>query len=317
MAQIVRTMGVDVSKQELVAVVWPERARRVVRNAPEGWRELSDWAGALAVHRIGLEASGGYEREAAEALADDGHWVSILNPARVRDFRRAQGVRAKNDGIDAEAIAHFVADTKKNYRFVPDAVRREIGDLVTARAALIESRVRLANVLEHLRAPAARAPLEAEIAALNRAAAALERTMAARLRAEPRFAELVRLLASVPCVGPVVIAAVVAWLPELGRVSRHAIAGLAGLAPYDDDSGPRRGQRHIEGGRENLRLILYMAALAGVGKHNPVLKRFYARLRRREKAGKVALIAAARKLLVILNAIVRTGTPWRHQEVSA
>ena len=120
-----------------------------------------------------------------------------------------------------------------------------------------------------------------------------------------------------PCVGPVATAALLAWLPELGQLSRRAIASLVGLAPYDDDSGPRRGRRHIEGGRDRLRRVLYMATLAGVGKHNPVLKRFYGRLRQRGKAGKVALIAAARKLLVILNAIVRTGTPWRHESAAA
>lgn len=316
MAQIVRSMGIDVSKAELVAAVWPERERRVVANTAEGWQELSAWARAMAVHRIGLEASGGYERDAAQAFADDGHWVSILNPERVRDFRRAQGGRAKNDAIDAVAIAQFVAATE-NHRFVPDAARRELGDFVTARAALLEARVRLENVLEHMRVAAVRKRLAAKIAALDRAVAALERDIAARLRSEPRFAGLVRLLASVPCVGAVTTAALLAWLPELGRISRHAIAGLVGLAPYDDDSGPRRGRRHIEGGRDRLRRVLYMATLAGIGKHNPVLKRFYARLRRRGKAGKVALIAAARKLLVILNAIVRTGTPWRHQDAAA
>jgi transposase len=315
MAQMVRSMGVDVSKAELVAVVWPERERRAVANTPEGWQALSAWARALSVRRIGLEASGGYERGAAQAWADDGHWVSILNPERVLSFRRARGGRAKNDALDAAAIAHFVAATE-NHRFVPDAARRQLGEFVTARAALLESRVRAANVLEHMSVPEVRAPLAAEIAALNRRIKTLDRGIAARLRAEPRFGLLVRLLASVPSVGPVLTAALIAWLPELGQLSRRAIASLVGLAPYDDDSGPRRGQRHIQGGRDNLRRVLYMAALAGVGKHNPVLKRFYARLRKLGKAGKVALIAAARKLLVILNAIVRTGTPWRHQEIA-
>jgi transposase len=315
MAQVVRSMGVDVSKAELVAVVWPERERRAVANTPEGWQALSVWARSLSVRRIGLEASGGYERGAAKAWADDGHWVSILNPERVRDFRRAQGGRAKNDALDAAVIAHFVAATE-NHRFVPDAARRQIGEFVTARAALLEARVRLANVLEHMSVPEVRAHLVAEIAALNRMIKTLERDSTARLRAEPRFGLLIRLLASVPGVGPVLTAALIAWLPELGQLPRRAIASLVGLAPYDDDSGPRHGQRHIAGGRDRLRRVLYMAALAGVGKHNPVLKHFYGRLRQRGKAGKVALIAAARKLLVILNAIVRTGTPWRHQETT-
>ena len=313
MAQVVRSMGVDVSKAELVAVVWPERERRAVPNTSEGWQALSAWARSLSVRRIGLEASGGYERGAAQAWADDGHWVAILNPERVLDFRRAQGGRAKNDALDAAAIAHFVAATE-NHRFVPDAARRQLGEFVTTRAALLEARVRLANVLEHMSVPEVCAHLEAEIAALNRRIKTLERDIAARLRAEPRFALLIRLLASVPSVGPVLTAALIAWLPELGQLSRRAIASLVGLAPYDDDSGPRHGQRHIAGGRDNVRRVLYMAALAGVGKHNPVLKRFYARLRQLGKPGKVALIAAARKLLVILNAIVRTGTPWRDQE---
>lgn len=316
MAQSVRSMGVDVSKVELVAVIWPERERRAVPNTPEGWQALSAWARSLSVRRIGLEASGGYERGAAQAWADDGHWVAILNPERVRDFRRAQGGRAKNDAIDAAHIAHFVAATE-NHRFVPDAARRQLGEFVTARAALVAARVSLANVVEHLSASDAQRLMRAEIAALAQAIKALERRIAALLGAEPRFGVLVRLLASVPCVGPVATAALLAWLPELGQLSRRAIASLVGLAPYDDDSGPRHGRRHIEGGRDRLRRVLYMATLAGVGKHNPVLKRFYARLRQRGKAGKVALIAAARKLLVILNAIVRTGTPWRHASAAA
>jgi transposase len=316
MAQIVRSMGVDVSKAELVAVIWPERERRVVPNTRDGWQALSAWARAGAVRRIGLEASGGYERGAAQAWADDGHWVSILNPERVRDFRRAHGGRAKNDAIDAAHIAHFVAATE-NHRFVPDAARRQLGEFVTARAALVEARVSLSNVVEHLGASEAKRVMLGEIAALKTAIAALARSIAALLRAEPRFGILVRLLASVPCIGPVATAALLAWLPELGQLSRRAIASLVGLAPYDDDSGPRRGRRHIEGGRERLRRVLYMATLAGVGKHNPVLKRFYARLRQRGRPGKVALIAAARKLLVILNAIVRTGTPWRTKDVAA
>jgi transposase len=316
MAQSVRSMGVDVSKAELVAVVWPERERRAVPNTPEGWQALAAWARSMSVRRIGLEASGGYERGAAQAWADDGHWVSILNPERVRDFRRAHGGRAKNDAIDAAHIAHFVAATE-NHRFVPDRARRQLGELVTARAALVEARVRLANVVEHLSASDAQRLMRTEIAALAQAIKALERSIAQLLGAEPRFGVLLRLLASAPGVGPVLTAALIAWLPELGQLSRRAIASLVGLAPYDDDSGPRRGRRHIEGGRERLRRVLYMAALAGVGKHNPVLKGFYARLRQRGKAGKVALIAAARKLLVILNAIVRTGTPWRHESAAA
>ena len=316
MAQVVRSMGVDVSKAELVAVVWPERERRVVANTPEGWQALSGWARSQSVRRIGLEASGGYERSAAQAWADDGHWVSILNPERVRGFRRAQGGRAKNDTLDAAAIAHFVAATE-NHRFVPDAARQRLGEFVTARAALLESRVRLVNVLEHTSVPEVRAHLVAEITALKRTIKTIERDIAARLRAEPRFGLLIRLLGSVPSVGPILTAALIAWLPELGQLSRRAIASLVGLAPYDDDSGPRRGHRHIAGGRDRLRRVLYMAALAGVGKHNAVLKRFYGRLRQHGKAGKVALIAAARKLLVILNAIARDSTPWRHQETPA
>src|SRR5690348_4276062 len=167
MAQVVRAMGVDVSKAELVAVVWPERERRAVSNTPEGWRALSVWAQALSVRRIGLEASGGYERGAAQAWADDGLWVSILNPERVLSFRRAQGGRAKNDALDAAAIAHFVAATE-NHRFVPDAARRQLGEFVTARAALLEARVRLANLLEHISVPEVRAPLLAQLGALNR-----------------------------------------------------------------------------------------------------------------------------------------------------
>jgi transposase len=309
-------MGVDVSKAELVAVVWPEGARRAVANTPEGWRELSAWGRSAAVERIGLEASGGYERAAAAHLADDGHWVSILNPERVRDWRRAQGGRAKNDALDATAIAHFVAATE-NHRFVLDLARRRLGELVTARAALVEARVSLANVAEHMVEAEAKQRLLEQIAALKGAIKALDRRMAAVLRSEPRFCTTVRLLASVPGIGPVATAALIAFLPELGQLSRRAIASLVGLAPYDDDSGPRRGRRHIEGGRERLRRILYMATLAGVSRHNPVLMHFNLRLRRKGKPGKVALIAAARKLLVILNAIVRTGTPWRHQDQPA
>lgn len=316
MAQVVRSMGIDVSKAELVVAMWPLGERRTVPNTEAGWRDLAAWGRSAAVDRIGLEASGGYERAAAAHLADDGHWVSILNPERVRDWRRGHGGRAKNDALDATAIAHFVAATE-NHRFVPDTARRRLGELVTTRAALVDARVNLANVAEHIAEPEAKRLLLDQIDALKRATKALERRMAAGLRSEPRFAATVRLVASVPGIGPVATAALIAFLPELGQLSRRAIASLVGLAPFDDDSGPRRGRRHIEGGRERLRRILYMATLAGISRHNHVLMRFNLRLRRKGKPGKVALIAAARKLLVILNAIVRTATPWRQETLPA
>lgn len=316
MAQIVRTVGVDASKAELVAMTWPERKRLVVKNNAAGWRSLSAWLQAEDVTCCGIEASGGYERDAATFLADAGHWVSILNPERVKRFRQAQGWRAKNDDIDSEAIALFVAQTE-NRRFVPDATRRRIGEWLAVRQALIQAWVRLAGMLEHGADDLTKRMLGGEIQRLKHMTRLLDRRMAAVLAAEPRLAALGRLITSVLGVGAVTATTVIAHLPELGQLSRRAIASLVGFAPFDDDSGPRHGPRHIEGGRTRLRRALYMATLAAIKHGNPVLKPFYLRLRRRGKAGKVALIAAARKLLVILNAMVRSGQPWRHAPAQA
>lgn len=316
MAQIVRTVGVDVSKAELVVTSWPERKRLVVKNDSAGWRELSAWLTAEGIERCGFEASGGYERDAATFLADAGHWVSILNPERVKRFRQAQGWRAKNDGIDSEAIALFVAQTE-NHRFVPDAVRRQLGEWLATRSALVDAWVRLKGMLEHCTDAVAKRLLGGEILRLKHMTRILERRMAAVLAAAPRLAALKRLLTSVVGVGAVTATTTIAHLPELGQLTRRAIASLVGFAPFDDDSGPRHGGRHIEGGRERLRRALYMATLAAIRHDNPVLRSFYRRLRRKGKAAKVALIATARKLLVILNAMVRTGQLWRHASAQA
>jgi transposase len=307
MTHQVGNVGIDVSKRWLDAAWLPSGERLRVSNDAAGWVRLEGWLQERRVGRIGLEASGGYECGVVSRLQAAGFAVYRLDPYRVRQFAKAAGRRAKNDGIDAVVIARYVGVFE--LRETPSAAEREaLASLVKARLALVELDTRLAAWLEHGNAALVR--LHARYHKRLRAdLAMLERRIERWILQRPAFAQAAAWLTSVPGVGPVTAATLLALLPELGRLPREQIAALVGVAPFDDDSGERQGRRAIAGGRAGVRRALYMATLSGV-RFNPVLAAFYGQLRARGKEAKVALTACMRKLITILNAMLRDGKPW-------
>lgn len=307
MAHVTPFVGIDVSKAMLDVMILPEGDRFRVGNDAAGWSEIvARIGGRPAV--IGLEASGGYERGATRAFMAAGLRVRQVNPYRLRNFARALGFRAKNDRLDAEVIAQFVAAMPGR-----DVVRHEtteaLGELARGRRQLADEAARLANQAGHLSEPLLKRLNTRRRTQIAAQLVLLDKRIAQMIAADEGLARKARLLASVPGVGPVATHTLLADLPELGALSRKEIASLVGAAPFDCDSGTQRGQRHIAGGREGVRRVLFLAAMSGV-QHNPILATFHQRLKAAGKAPKVALIAALRKLVTILNAMIKAGQTW-------
>lgn len=318
MAQIVRiqNIGIDVSKAELVVMILPERRELRVTNDRAGWAALTAALGPDgAVQRIGLEATAGYERDVADHLRACGFTVFVVDPLRVRLFARAAGKRAKNDPIDAEMIAKFVAQFELHEQ-VHDPLRRRLGELVRYRQFLVDTRVAFANAGEQLHIDALRTRSRRRLQQFARDEAVIDREIAALIAGDQQLAAQAKLLRSVAGVGAGLVAILLAFLPELGRLSGRKVSALVGVAPFDRDSGRWRGKRCIGGGRAGVRAVLYMGTLSAATRHNPTLKAFYERLRAKGKPAKVALTACMRKLIVILNAMVASGTPWRDRPAS-
>ena len=257
-----------------------------------------------------MEASGGYERDWAKALREAGLEVRVVDPKGVRSFAKSAGRLAKNDPIDAEMIAWFAETFVEAKSQAHDAAREKLVQIVNARQSLLDMRTSLQNrseqsTLEVVQKMQAR--LLKEIAS---EVARLEAAIAAQVKATRPLAELAEIIESVPGLGKITSAGLIAAMPELGQVSNEIAAALLGVAPYDDDSGRRQGQRHIKGGRRKVRNLFYMACLGAATQHNPVLKAFYARLVAKGKEKKVALTACMRKLIVILNTMIARRQKW-------
>lgn len=305
-------VGIDVAQQDLVVSVRPTGETWTVRNAEEGLRDLVTRLTTLAPTRVVLEATGGYEMLCAAALAAAGLPVVVANPRQVRDFARATGQLAKTDRVDAQVLALFAERIQPEVRPLPDPAARELEELLTRRRQLLEMRQaernRLAQAIgrrqHHLRKS-----LKKHIAFLDRELAIADSDLGTMVRASAAWRERDDLLQSAPGIGPVVSRTLLAELPELGQLNRRAIAKLVGIAPLSRDSGRWRGQRTIQGGRATVRAALYMATLVAT-RANPVIRAFYQRLLALGKPKKVALIACMRKLLTILNHMLRTGQPW-------
>jgi len=310
MAQMITVAGIDVSKRHLDIALWPDddpATLHVDRGEAACFDRLAAWLGEYQVKRVGLEASGGYEVEVMDALQARGFEVVRFNATRIRRFAEAVGVLAKNDRIDAAVIAQATATLRVKQSKARPSELDPLVELLNYRRRLRDWSVDCSNQLEHLKDKVLRRKTQRRQAGFAREVAEIDKKLAAMLAASGPWNELVRRLTTVSGVGPVLAATLVALLPELGRLTRRQIASLAGVAPFDDDSGGRRGERHVAGGRALVRHVLYMATLSAM-RYNPVLAAFAKRLK--HKIPKVVITACMRKLLVILNAMVRDGKDW-------
>lgn len=303
-------VGIDVSKDRLDVHVHPAGESFAVARNAEGLEALIARLGPLKAQAVAVEATGGFETVVAASLGAAGLPVIVVNPAQVRAFARALGKRAKTDPIDAAVIARFVEATKPEIRALPDAETRLLADLIARRRQIIQmivaERQRERQMpSRHLRKSAARL-----VKALEKELNVLDESIDDSVRGSPVWREKEDLLQSVPGVGDVTARTLLAEMPELGRLTRRQIASLAGLAPWTRQSGKWRGKSFTGGGRASVRTVLFMAALTAT-RCNPLLKAFHQRLIAAGKPKMVAIIAVARKLLTILNAIVRDQRPWQ------
>ncbi|WP_092511518.1 IS110 family transposase [Afipia sp. GAS231] len=303
-------VGIDVAKDKIDACIRVLALRQPYPSSAQGHRRLVAWLRKHKVNKAVMEASGGYERDWAKLLRQAGVEVRIVDPKRVRSFALSAGRLAKNDVIDAEMIAWFAEIFTEAPSQTHDAAREELLALVKARIGLGDLKTRLQSQNEHA-APGLVQKAHARILKnLAREIAGLEAAIAAKIKATPHLAERAEIIASVPGFAATSAANLVAGMQELGQVSNEVAAALLGAAPYDDDSGQRRGERHIKGGRRWIRTAIYMPCLGAVTQNNPALKAFYRRLIAKGKKPKVALIACMRKLIVICNTLIARRQKW-------
>ena len=299
-------VGIDVSKDWLDVAMGGESLR--MANDAEGIDELVSRVRDAGAQLIVMEATGGYETQAATAMAGAGLRLAVVNPRQVRDFAKATGRLAKNDRIDAHVIAAFGQAVDPQIVRLPDEETLELQRLIARRSQLVGMRVQESNRLPLMKG-AMRKQIKAHIAWLDKAIDEVNTDLTARLRTSAAWREKDELYRSMKGIGPITSGTLMASLPELGTLDRRSIAALVGVAPFNRDSGAFRGRRTIWGGRAQVRHMLYMAATAAI-RSNPVIKDFYERLIGRGKPHKVALVACMRKMITILNAMARSNRPW-------
>jgi len=308
MTQASRFVGIDISSRRLDVASYPDGAVREVAYSEAGLTELLAWLHEAApIEAVACEATGGLERRLVGRLVQAGLPTRTVNAQRVRALARA-GNLAKTDRLDAAMIARFAA-IFSGPLVTLDATRTALAELLRLRELQVGQLTALGNAVRRLVEPAARQLMAQQLAHLRAGRAALEAAIAERIAADPTLRRRQEVLCSMPGIGAVTSAALLAWLPELGVAGDRQIAALVGVAPYADDSGTRHGQRHIRGGRQGLRNVLYMAALVAV-RHNPVLAAWAQRLRASGKAAKVVLVAVMHKMLRILGAMLRQDRMW-------
>jgi transposase len=303
-----QVVGIDVGKAKLDVGVTGEKRVREWRNDETDRTALSDWIVEQKVSLVVVEASGGYEAGIVSELVGRGQAVALVNPTRVRAFARAEGVLAKTDKIDARVIARFGATMKPQARARREEAQVELNELVSRRRQLVEILTGEKNRLQTA-SPTIQKHIASHIVWLQTEIETLAQQISQAIKANPAWAETAKRVERVPGIGFITAASLVADLPELGQLNRQKIAALVGVAPFNHDSGKHHGKRHIFGGRTSVRSVLYMATLSAI-RHNPVIKEFYQRLLDKGKLKKVALTACMRKLLVILNTMVKTGQDW-------
>jgi transposase len=302
------SFGIDVSKAALDVASHDQDAVHAYENSPKDHTRLARHIASCNPQIVVIEATGGYERRIATCLVARGIPVAVVNPRQVRDFAKATGRLAKTDKIDARLLAVFGAQVKPEPRCLPDHKQRELQALVVRRQQLVDMRKAEGNRLETPSSPCVRS-IRKVIRTLDTEIARLDDELEESIQACPEWRRDNELLRTVPGVGPVLATSLIAELPELGQVSNKAVAALVGVAPFNCDSGKRQGERHTWGGRKQVRDRLYMAALSA-RRYNPPIRSFYDRLIARGKTGKQAIVACMRKLIIILNAIIRNRTSW-------
>ena len=307
--------GIDVAKDRLDLALRPSGTVRTVAYDAAGISSLVSELQALEPSAVVLESTGGLELPLAGALAAASLPVAVVNPRQVRDFAKATGRLAKTDALDAQVIAHFAEAVRPAMRPLPDSETRELQSLNARRTQVVEMLVAEKNRLGRA-GQAVRPRIRAHIEWLEQELKDLDRGLRDMLRRSPVWREQEDLLRSVPGVGPQLSVALLADLPELGALGRRQIAALAGVAPMNRDSGSMRGRRSVSGGRGRVRAVLYMGALVA-SQHNPVIRSFYQRLLAAGKPKKLALTACMRKLLTILNSMVKHGQRWDPHVISS
>lgn len=301
-------VGIDVSKAQLDTAFGAEGEVVGLANDAAGISQLLERLKALRPSLVVMEASGGYETAAATAIAAAGWRLAVVNPRQVRDFARATGRLAKSDQIDARILSAFGKAIEPHVTSLPDEDAQALQGLLLRRQQLVAMRAQEHQRLEHAQS-VMRKNIKKHIDWLDQQIDKLDVDLTAGLRKSPAWRAKDELLRSLKGIGRITSGTLLVALPELGRLDRRAIAALVGLAPFNRDSGTMRGRRSIYGGRARIRTLLYMAATTAI-RSNPVIRAFYERLKSRGKPHKVALVACMRKMLTILNAMVRESTPW-------
>jgi transposase len=303
-------VGLDVSKDRMDAHVQPTGDRFAVGTDEAALATLVTRVSALSPTLVVLEATGGYEIPVTAALANAGLPVAVVNPRQIRDYARATGQLAKTDALDARAIARFAEAVQPAVRPLPTPQAQALADLVARRRQVVDMLGAELNRHRQARQPRLQQRIAAHVAWLRRALEGLDEDLTELVRSSPVWREKDNLLTSMPGVGDVTAQALLADLPELGQLDRRRIAALVGIAPFNRDSGQWRGRRMIGGGRPAVRRALYMATIVAI-QHNPTIAACYQRLVTAGRPKKVAVIAAMRKLLTTLNAMLRDRRPWQ------
>lgn len=308
-------IGIDVAKDELDGFTDSTGQRFVCPNKMPDLRSLAKELKKLSPALIVMEATGGYETQAAIAFAEAGLPFAIVFPRRVRQLALGLGIIAKTDEIDAQVIAYYGRTANIKPKPLPSNELRELQSLTTRRSQLIEMRLMEENRLDTVH-PSMHKEIKEHIAWLVRRIQKIDTEINRQIKQSEAWNEKSELLQSVPGVGPVLSATLITELPELGTLSNKQIAALVGVAPFPRDTGKSNGKRFCKGGRNSVRRVLYMASLSAA-RFNPVIKKFYDRLCQKGKLKKVAHIACARKMLVTLNAMTRDNTKWNFQPAPA
>lgn len=306
---IITFVGIDVAKESLDVHIRPEGRTLSTSNNSQGYRKVVQFLPAPKTCLIVMEATGAYQKPVAEALIEAGHYVAIANPRRVRDFARGMNILAKTDKIDAAVLARYAEQARPRLLAKIPEKQAQLVELVTRRRQLIDQRTAEKNRLESTRQKTVRESIEKMLGFLKEQIRETEKQIISMIKEDDDWRALADLLLTVPGVGLITVAELLADLPELGQLTHKQISALVGVAPYNRDSGQFRGKRTIWGGRADVRSGLYMATLTARN-HNPVIQAFAQRLGEQGKPFKVVMVACMHKLLVILNAMVKNNTHW-------